>query len=137
MKIVQKRWLASQQIEKLIFGSELGRTYHLNRKVLNKYASHVKKGIKLHEANGRPLLIDQDTMRVVIERLTNLGTYSDESIRIVLREEYRRYQLEQDLLNPYHNNTKPKLMSYRTLRRYVEKVRSALVFHVDGIIYMD
>jgi transposase len=127
----QKLWLARQQIDGKVTPKQLAKSHGLGRKVIRKYAARVKVGAKLHTRDGRPSLIDDALLHRILQKVKAEGSLTTDTIKRVIRSEYHQYSVEHSVLVLRRGKMEPKLISSRSLMRYVGKLQKLVASNTE------
>lgn len=120
LAVTEKRWLGRQIVARICSPKQLCRLYGLNRKLMNKYGSSMRKGRRLCEHGGRPRLLDEIAEAHVRNQLLGLGHVSNTLFNHLINEAYvdtvrrRSDSPNYDVLPP---------LSPRSLKRYRLKLQ--------------
>ncbi|KAJ1433268.1 hypothetical protein B484DRAFT_447368 [Ochromonadaceae sp. CCMP2298] len=116
----QKGWFVNQIVEQGNSAAKLARRFPaLNRKTICEWVRHVRQGEVLHDSNGRPRMLDNDSVKFVKTFCEFNGTEDAEALSSQIRVCYRRTQAKRgrEIGSPGDGTND---MSERSVKRYVQ-----------------
>lgn len=99
---------------------EVAARYSVGYESLRKYAKCIRKGITLHEGDGRPPKLDQKSVATILSYIRESGNNDKYAIRDLIRDENQK-TFSRRYPNPPADKSKSKV-SRRTIQRWADKI---------------
>jgi hypothetical protein len=119
LTVAEKMWIGEEIRSERCSVIEMMQTYQLSRFIVNKYARLVRKSIPIHLKEGRPPVLDNESVALILLRLENasmLNTYCKADLKVFVFQE--NWETLSRSGREFDNSDQ---LSRRSLNRYINK----------------